>query len=147
MSESEDRERRLDAAKSLLTFWNSHYWDSSRLLAQGWAFYLTIIAALVGFVATRPLANRTATGLLWAAMLITAAHITGAMLWSWGILKLVKPLEALNCELDASLFDDLELREVFARWRMVGVLLNVLIFVIGMVILAGLILLCKTIGR
>ena len=37
MSDGEDRERRLEAARSLLTFWNSHYWDSSRLLAQGWA--------------------------------------------------------------------------------------------------------------
>jgi len=147
MSDGEDRERRLEAARSLLTFWNSHYWDSSRLLAQGWAFYLTIIAALVGFVAARPLAKQTAVGLLWAAMLITAAHIIGAMLWSWGILKLVKPLEALSRELDASLFDDLDFPEVFSRWRTVGLLLNVLIFLIGIVILAGLILLCKTIAH
>jgi hypothetical protein len=145
MSENE-QERRLDAARTLLTFWNGHYWDSSRLLAQGWAFYLTIIAALVGFVATRSLPKQTALGLLWAAILITTAHVLGAMLWSWGILKLVGTLEALNRELDASLFGDLELNILFSRWRIVGVLLNVLIFIIGMIILAGLTLFCRTIG-
>ena len=148
MSEIEpSAERRLDAAKTLLTFWHGHYWDSSRLLAQGWAFYLTIIAALVGFVATRALPKQTAVGLLWAAILITAAHLLGAMLWSWGILKLVGTLEALSRELDASLFDDLGLPKLFGRWRTVGVLLNVFIVLIGMTILAGLSFLCRTIGR
>ncbi|HYX43185.1 MAG TPA: hypothetical protein VE821_15875, partial [Pyrinomonadaceae bacterium] len=63
------------------------------------------------------------------------------------ILKLVKPLEALSRELDASLFDDLDFPEVFSRWRTVGILLNVLIFLIGIVILGGLTLLCKTISH
>jgi hypothetical protein len=148
MNENEQSpERRLDAARTLLTFWNSHYWDSSRLLAQGWAFYLTIIAAVVGFVASRSLPKQTAAGLIGAAMVITVAHILGAMLWSWGILKLVGTLEALNRELDASLFDDLQLRPLFSRWRIVGVLLNVFIFLIGGTILAGLTLLFRTIGR
>ena len=139
-------ERRLDAAKTLLTFWHGHYWDSCRLLAQGWAFYLTIIAALVGFVASRPLPKQTAAGLLWAAIFITVAHIVGALIWNWAILRLVGPLEALSRELDAPLFDDVGLQQLFLRWRTVGAILAGLIVLIGMIILTGLGLLCKTIG-
>jgi hypothetical protein len=140
-------ERRLDAAKTLLTFWHGHYWDSSRLLAQGWAFYLTIIAAIVGFVATRSLPKQTAVSLVWVAILITTAHMLGAMVWNWGILKLVDTLEALNHELDPSLFDDLGLRKLFLRWRIVGAILAGFIVLIGITILTALALLCRTIGR
>ncbi|MEK6373410.1 MAG: hypothetical protein AABO58_12020 [Acidobacteriota bacterium] len=148
MSETEAcTERRMEAAKTLLTFWHGHYWDSSRLLAQGWAFYLTIIAAIVGFVATRSLPKQTAVGLLWVAIIITAAHMLGAMLWNWGILKLVGTLEALNRELDSSLFDDLGLRKLFLRWRIVGAILVGFIVLIGITILTGLVLFCRTIGH
>jgi hypothetical protein len=148
MSEPEpSTERRSDAAKTLLTFWNGHYWDSSRLLAQAWAFYLTIIAALVGFVATRSLPKQTALGLVWVAIVITAAHVVGAMLWNWGILKLVDTLEALSRELDSSLFDDVGLRKLFARWKIVGAVLAGLILLIGITIMTGLALLSQTIGH
>lgn len=148
MSEPEScAERRSDAAKTLLAFWHGHYWDSSRLLAQGWAFYLTIIAALVGFVATRSLPKQTAEGLVWVAIVITTAHMLGAMLWNWGILKLVGTLESLSRELDASLFDDLGLRKLFLRWRVVGTILCGFILLIGITILTGLALLCQTIGH
>ena len=38
----------VESAKSLLTVWHVHFWDSSKLVAQGWVFYLTIMAAVVG---------------------------------------------------------------------------------------------------
>jgi hypothetical protein len=136
-----------EAVRSLLAFWNDHYWDSARLLAQGWAFYLTIIAALVGFVTTRTLPNHIGTGLLAAAMLITAAHMCGAMLWAWGLMKLVATIEALHRELDAALFHALGTQTLFRRWRVVGALVTACSLIISVIIFAGLGLLCWSSAR
>jgi hypothetical protein len=133
--------QRLEAATTMLTFWHTHYWDSAKLLAQGWAFYLSIVAAMVGFVVSHALRPHIATGLIRAAIIITAMHLVGSTLWGWGTMKLVGTVEALNRELDPSLFQDLALQRPFFRWKVIQALVMCVSTLISVVILIGLCLL------
>lgn len=131
----------VESAKSLLAIWHVHFWDSSKLLAQGWAFYLTIMAALVGFVVSHPLPPHIRTGLLRTAMAITVMHIIGATIWGVGLLKIVDIIDALCRELDAALCQRVNLHKTFVRWRVVQVLVMVVSAIIGVIIVIGLALL------
>ena len=118
---TESGTHRLDGAQALLSNWQTHYWDSCKLLAQAWAFYYAIMAALIGYVMTRNLPRALSTRLVVGAMAITVVQVLGATIWGWGLLKVVAILEGLNREVSKSLFNELELRNAFLRWRRVQV--------------------------
>lgn len=135
---SESDYQRLEAAKVLLGSWQTHYWDSSKLLAQAWAFYFTIMAALIGYIMTRDLNSALTARLISGAMAITVVQILGATIWGWGLLKLVAIIEALNVEIGRSLFTELELRSTFVRWRAVVAMVLIGSATVAAIILIGL---------
>ena len=108
---------RSEAIKILHDTWHSHFWDSAKLLAQAWAFYLTIMAALIGFILTRNLAPWIEDRLLLAGLVISVIHLVGFWLWGRATARLAWTLEHLTRELNRSAFAEFGFDGVFLRWK------------------------------
>lgn len=130
---------RSEAIKILHSTWHSHFWDSTKLLAQAWAFYLTIMAALVGFILSRSLAPGIQDGLLLAALVISVIFVVGFILWGREIARIVTTLEHLTREINRSAFAEFGFDSIYRRWKMIQVMVIVNSAAIVLTIILGIV--------
>jgi hypothetical protein len=138
--------QRIECAKILLGIWNSHFWDSAKLLAQAWAFYVAIMAALVGYVMSNDLPLPLSKALIIVAAIISVIHLVGSCIWAWGLSRVVVTLEALTRELNEKAFRDLKLVTIFSRWRSLQTVMVFNSALVAIVMLVGLVLLFNNPG-
>lgn len=129
--------------KTLLGIWNAHFWDSAKLFAQAWAFYVTIMAALVGYVVSQKVSQQLSNALILVAAIISFIHLVVSSLWAWGLWHVVVTLEALTRCLNEKKFADLSLnlKGTFNRWKFSQMVIVFSGALIAFVMLVGLILL------
>lgn len=114
-SKSSDDDARRDNLKLVYSNLNAHYWDTQKLLVQSYAFYVTISVAVIGFVMTKRV---DATGILSAALLISAVELVSFVVWMLRLQWLISLLKHVATELlDGGVLAEFELDTVYKRWR------------------------------
>lgn len=117
------------------------YWDGSNLVFKGTAFYIGILAALVGYVVTQRVPRKVAELTLYAGIVTSGLAVIAAISSGWTMYRCVNLLEKLMVQQKIEGLRDSDLPGLFSRWRktiwafgICGSLL-VALFVSGMVVL------------
>src|SRR5437867_4358846 len=109
-----------DVLRHLHEFHQKAYWESTKLLAQGMAFYVAITTALLGYVLTQPLSQVVKRSLIVAGLAISVLFFLGFSVWAFGLLQQINILECLTRDLDPQLYKKARMRALFKRWRSVN---------------------------
>lgn len=130
-----------DNTKIVVEFLQKTYWEVGNLVFKGTAFYIGILAVLVGYVVTQRVPTRVAELTLYAAMATSVLAVTVAVMSGRAMYRCVGMSESLLVRQVTAVVGGPELRVVFSRWRktiwtfgVCGTLL-VVIFVSGMTVL------------
>jgi hypothetical protein len=127
--------------KLTVEFLQKTYWEGGNLVFKGTAFYIAILAGLVGYVITQKVQTRVAEFALCGGMATSVLALLVAIMSGRTIYRCVGVLERLLVDQADHSAAASELRTVFSRWRktiwsfgVCGTLL-VVMFVSGMLVL------------
>ena len=130
-----------DNTKLVVELLQKTYWEGANLMLKGTAFYMAILAALVGYVVTQKVQTQIAELTLYGGVATSALAVTVAIMAARTMYRCVGVLEHLLLRQATQSIAESELRTVFSRWRktiwsfgVCGTLL-VIMFVSGMFVL------------
>lgn len=93
--------------------------ETADLVMKASAFYLAAMAAILGYVLSRPLAPLFRIRVLWVVITVTLLFIIAVGAVGWGLWTGVRDLQSAQEMLSADAFAKLRLHRFFARARVV----------------------------
>jgi hypothetical protein len=93
--------------------------ETANLLLRAGAFYLAIMAAILSYVFSHPLAPSLRTTALWLVIIVTLLFIVAVGSVSWGLVAGLRNLENAQQMLSPAAFAQLRLSRFFGRARIV----------------------------
>ena len=111
------RTERVDALKFLYESQQKWFWQTLDALIKGGAFYLTITAAILGYVLSKDLPGSLQRSILIIGIITSVCFIIGATACARGLHAYLTPIERSLKSLDPATSDELNLPHVFAVMR------------------------------
>jgi len=114
---SEGEEMAEDKVRILFEFQQRVFWESANLFAKGFAYYLAIVAALIGYTLTLKLQASLQQIALFMGLGSSFLGLLVAWVCVRGFFRVLASMERTGRMLGDELFEAMGLEEFFRQWR------------------------------
>lgn len=115
--EQEAESRRIDTQKFLYESQQRWFWQTLDALIKGGAFYLTITAAILGYVLSKDLPGSLQRSILTIGIITSLCFIIGATACARGLHAYLTPIEKSLQSLNPVMAEEMNLPHVFTVMR------------------------------
>jgi tetrahydromethanopterin S-methyltransferase subunit C len=136
----------VDALKFMYESQQKWFWQMLDALIKGAAFYLTITAAVIGYVLAKELPATVQRSILIIGILTSVLFVIAATACCRGLHACLTPIEKSIKSLDVEVAEGLNLPHVFTVMRRVMWAVAVCSFLVFIMILVGMIILYRQMG-